>query len=157
MIAWSVAGAERTPALLIGMALVGISYGALQNLTLGVAFEAVPRRDQVVASAVWNIGFDAGTGLGAVVVGALASAFAFPPALLVAAALSLLTLPLAFLGLRDRRNPKVPHRGVTLRLVTFDSSLNAFHLRGPWPLRSTTGGVRWSLSEGGGAVGDETD
>lgn len=108
LIAWSVAGAERTAALLVGMALVGIAYGALQNLTLGVAFEAVPRRDQVVASAVWNIGFDAGTGLGAVVVGALASAFAFPPALLVAAALSLLTLPLAFLGLRDRRRPKVP-------------------------------------------------
>ncbi|MGP6169769.1 MFS transporter [Microbacterium sp. A196] len=103
VIAWSVAAEERTAALLLGMALVGIAYGALQNLTLGVAFEAVPRRDHVVASAAWNIGFDAGTGLGAVVVGALASAFAFPPALLFAAALSLLTLPLALIGLRGRR------------------------------------------------------
>ena len=103
-IAWSVVDAGRTSILLVGMALVGIAYGALQNLTLGVAFEAVPRRDHVVASAVWNIGFDAGTGLGAVVVGALASAFAFPPALLVAAGLSLLTLPLALIGLR--RHPR---------------------------------------------------
>ncbi|MGO2745955.1 MFS transporter [Microbacterium sp.] len=108
LIAWSVADAGRTAALLAGMALVGIAYGALQNLTLGVAFEAVPRRDHVVASAVWNIGFDAGTGLGAMVVGALAAAFAFPPALLAATALSLLTLPLAFLGLRDRGRSHAP-------------------------------------------------
>ena len=94
--AWAAAGVGREGMLLAGMALVGIAYGALQNLTLGVAFSAVPRRDQVVASAVWNIGFDAGTGLGAVVVGLLASAFSFPPALLVAAALALLTFPLAF-------------------------------------------------------------
>lgn len=94
--AWAVAGDGREGMLLTGMALVGIAYGALQNLTLGAAFAAVPRRDQVVASAVWNIGFDAGTGLGAVVVGLLASAFSFPPALLAAAALALLTFPLAF-------------------------------------------------------------
>lgn len=104
LIAWSVAEHEFIGILLVGMALVGIAYGALQNLTLGVAFEAVPRRDHVVASAVWNIGFDAGTGLGAVVVGALASAFAFPPALLVAAGLTLLTLPLALIGLRRSRS-----------------------------------------------------
>lgn len=94
--AWAAAGTGREGLLLTGMALVGIAYGGLQNLTLGAAFAAVPRRDQVVASAVWNIGFDAGTGLGAVVVGLLASAFSFPPALLAAAALALLTFPLAF-------------------------------------------------------------
>lgn len=98
--AWAVAGEGREGMLLLGMALVGVAYGALQNLTLGVAFSAVPRRDQVVASAVWNIGFDAGTGLGAVVVGIIASAFSFPPALLAAAALALLTFPLAFIRSR---------------------------------------------------------
>lgn len=108
VIAWSVAGDGREGALLAGMAMVGIAYGALQNLTLGVAFESVPRRDHVVASAVWNIGFDAGTGLGAVVVGALASAFAFPPALLFAAGLSLLTLPLALGRRRPAPTPARP-------------------------------------------------
>lgn len=98
--AWAAADTGREGALLTGLTLVGIAYGALQNLTLGVAFSAVPRRDQVVASAVWNIGFDAGTGLGAVVVGLLASAYSFPPALLVAAALALLTFPLAFVRAR---------------------------------------------------------
>ncbi|GAA5155216.1 MFS transporter [Microbacterium pseudoresistens] len=83
--------------LLGGMALVGIGYGALQNLTLAASFSAVARRDQVVASAVWNIGFDTGTGVGAVVVGMIASALSLSPALLIAAGLSLLTLPLAFI------------------------------------------------------------
>lgn len=104
-IAWSAAaegpltgeGPARIIAMLIGMSAVGVAYGALQNLTLGVAFESVARRDQVVASAVWNIGFDTGTGLGAVVVGAVATALGFPPAFLFAAGLALLTLPLALL------------------------------------------------------------
>ncbi|MEI3842943.1 MULTISPECIES: MFS transporter [Microbacterium] len=95
--AFAAAEPGRDAALAAGMALVGIGYGALQNLTMGAAFAAVAPRDQVVASAAWNIGFDAGTGLGAVVVGALAAAFAFPAALLAAAAFALLTLPCAFL------------------------------------------------------------
>lgn len=97
LVAWAVADTGRGAALLTGMALIGLSYGALQNLTLGLAFEAVPRRDQVTASAAWNIGFDTGTGAGAVIVGAIATGTSFPIALTAAAAISLLTLPLAFL------------------------------------------------------------
>lgn len=87
----------RAVAFLVGVALVGGCYGALQNLTLVLSFRAVERRDYGVASAVWNIGFDAGTGLGAVVVGAVAAGYSFPTALLVAACFSLATLPLALL------------------------------------------------------------
>lgn len=106
--AWSVAAPDRTGALLAGMALIGLSYGALQNLTLGLAFAAVPRSDQVTASAAWNIGFDMGTGLGAVIVGAIATGSTFPIALLAAAVLTLLTLPVAFLRLNSRRTPSSP-------------------------------------------------
>ncbi|MES9556102.1 MULTISPECIES: hypothetical protein [unclassified Streptomyces] len=81
--------------LLAGMALVGISYGGLQNLTLVDAFAAVDRRSSGIASAVWNIGFDAGTGVGALLVGYLATGASFSLALTVTAALSLATLPLA--------------------------------------------------------------
>lgn len=95
--AWAVAdaGAGRGWALLAGAALVGVAYGGLQNLTLGEAFARVGPRDTLLASAVWNIGFDAGTGVGAVLVGALAAGVSFPFALLVAAAVSFATLPLA--------------------------------------------------------------
>lgn len=89
------ADATRVLLLLVAMALVGIAYGGLQNLTLLLSLSAVDRRDYGTASAVWNIGFDAGTGLGSVLVGMLAAGLSFPTALLVAAALSLATLPLA--------------------------------------------------------------
>ncbi|WP_307783732.1 MULTISPECIES: MFS transporter [unclassified Salinibacterium] len=87
---------------LLGMTLVGIAYGGLQNLTLVISLAAVQRKQYGTASAVWNIGFDLGTALGSVLVGTLATAFGFPPAVLVAAAISLMTLPLAFM-----RRPKV--------------------------------------------------
>jgi MFS family permease len=88
------AGVPVAP-FLVGMVLVGLGYGALQNLTLVMSFAAVSRAHHNLASAVWNVGFDAGTGIGSVLVGALALRTSFPTAILVAGALTFLTLPLA--------------------------------------------------------------
>lgn len=106
ILAWSVrdANATQAAALVIGAALVGISYGGLQNLTLVLSFQAVSRPHYGSASAVWNIGFDLGTGLGAVLIGMVAAGASFSVALLVGAAFSLLTLPLAAQRLRGRRD-----------------------------------------------------
>jgi len=106
--AWAVRDSEATVVvgLLAGLAVVGVSYGGLQNLTLVVSFGTVPRRDYDVASAVWNIGFDAGTGLGSVLVGAIAAGTSFPVALLAAGGFSLATLPLALLRPRPGRGPR---------------------------------------------------
>jgi MFS family permease len=89
LVAWVVRdpGGGSVWALLLGMAVVGVAYGGLQNLTLLVAFQAVARRHYGRASAVWNVGFDAGTGLGSVVVGFVAAGTSFGTALLVVAAL----------------------------------------------------------------------
>ncbi|GAA3700195.1 MFS transporter [Zhihengliuella alba] len=117
--AWAVADPERTviAALLVAMAAVGISYGGLQNLTLVESFAVVRRRDYGVASAVWNVGFDAGTGLGSVLVGALAAGWSFPSALLACAAFSLVTVPLALMRHRrpagvDDPSPAEPRSGL---------------------------------------------
>ncbi len=95
--AWSVVhgDATRTWAFLLGMVVLGLAYGALQNLTLVIAFHAVHRRHHNLASAVWNVGFDAGTGLGSVAVGAVALHTSFTTALLLAAAVSVVVLPVA--------------------------------------------------------------
>ncbi len=100
--AWSVVDQEQTrvAVFLIGMAVVGTAYGALQNFTLVMAFGAVSRPHHNLASAIWNVGFDAGTGLGSVAVGAIALQSSFTVALCVAAGLSLATLPVAL-----RRSP----------------------------------------------------
>lgn len=76
--AWAIAdGGTRAVALVLGMTVVGLAYGSLQNLTLVEAFAAVPRRSHPTASTVWNIGFDAGTGLGSLVVGFIAAGASF--------------------------------------------------------------------------------
>ncbi|HVH24117.1 MAG TPA: MFS transporter [Pseudonocardia sp.] len=85
-LAWWVHASPPAWLLLVIVAVIGFGYGALQNLTLVVAFQAVPRERVNQASAAWNIGFDAGTGLGALVTGYLAAGFSFPVAFGVLAA-----------------------------------------------------------------------
>jgi predicted MFS family arabinose efflux permease len=97
LVAWSVAGSDgvRAGAFLVAMLLVGLCYGGLQNLTLVISFAAVSRRHHNLASAVWNVGFDAGTALGSVAVGVIAQLTSFTTAFLVAGAIALATFPLA--------------------------------------------------------------
>lgn len=80
---------------IVAAAALGCAYGGLQNLTLVLAFAGVHGSRYGTASAVWNIGFDIGSGVGSVLVGFIAVAYGFPVGLLVAAAIALLTLPLA--------------------------------------------------------------
>lgn len=64
--------------LLVLAALVfGGGFGAVQNESLLTMFQRTPRSKLSEASAVWNIFFDAGTGLGSVLFGAVASVFLF--------------------------------------------------------------------------------
>jgi predicted MFS family arabinose efflux permease len=97
LVAWSVAGSGgvRVGAFLVAMLVIGLCYGGLQNLTLLVSFSAVSRRHHNLASAVWNVGFDAGTALGSVAVGVIAGLTSFATAFLVAGAIAVATLPLA--------------------------------------------------------------
>ncbi|WP_426247384.1 MFS transporter [Nocardioides sp. LHG3406-4] len=97
LVAWSVADPQATRAgvFLAAAAMLGLAYGALQNLTLVVAFAVVSRRHHNLASSVWNIGFDGGTALGAVAVGVIAQQTSFTTAFLVVAGLAVLVLPAA--------------------------------------------------------------
>lgn len=89
--------------LVVSGAVLGIAYGGLQNLTLLLSFAAVERGRYGTASAVWNIGFDLGTALGSVLIGAIAAGADFTVALLVAAGITLATLPLTLVGRRNAR------------------------------------------------------
>lgn len=99
LVSWSVADSNsvRVNSFLVAMLLVGLCYGGLQNLTLVMSFTAVSRRHHHLASAVWNVGFDTGTALGSVAVGAIAGLTSFGTAFLIAAAIAVATLPLALL------------------------------------------------------------
>jgi MFS family permease len=84
--------------LLAGAAVFGVGYGAVQNVTLVLAFARAGADGVPVASVVWNAGFDVGTGLGPVVIGMLAVVGASVPVSLCATAvLIVLALPVAVL------------------------------------------------------------
>lgn len=102
-------GAAAVPAsglatLLAGALLIGLAYGALQNLTLVLAFAAVPPERADTASAVWNVGFDAGTALGSLLLGVLATQMGFSAGILVLAAICAAALPLTW----PRSSPGTP-------------------------------------------------
>ena len=83
--------------LAVGSALFGLGFGLLQNATLVLMMGRVSESEYGLGSTLWNVAFDAGTGLGAflfgLVIAAVGSSWAFHLcAGLVAAALILVRL-----------------------------------------------------------------
>jgi MFS family permease len=87
--------AENAPLLLLGAALNGLGFGVLQNATIAVLMDRVTRREYGTVSALWNIGFDAGAGLGPLLLGPAVAIAGFAPTSFVAAGLMLAALLLA--------------------------------------------------------------
>lgn len=94
----------RVAALLVGATVFGIGYGAMQNISQVVAFERAGPRQAPTASAVWNVAFDAGTGIGAYGVGLLAATpLELPGTYLACAVVLLLAVPAAVASTTSRR------------------------------------------------------
>lgn len=93
--AWGARGDGAAAWLLGGALLSGIGYGALQNLTLVTAFHRAGPDRVEETSTWWNVGFDGGTALGAVLVGLLAAGAGFPVAFAAAAGGCVLALAAA--------------------------------------------------------------
>ena len=89
------AGVPSDVLTVAGATLVGIGFGLVQNDALVALFAAGGPAGYGRASAVWNIAYDAGTGLGAVALGAVADPFGFRVAFGVAAVFALVVAPLA--------------------------------------------------------------
>ncbi|NRQ34967.1 MFS transporter [Nonomuraea sp. NN258] len=74
-----------------GMALFGAGFGVLQNATLTLMFE---RGETGTVSALWNLAYDAGMGVGALGFGLLLPAVGYPAGFAAIAVLMIVTLPL---------------------------------------------------------------
>lgn len=73
--------------LLAAAAAYGAGFGIVQNEALLLMFARLPRERTAEASALWNMSFDSGTGLGSFVLGLVAGAALHPyPAVFAAAA-----------------------------------------------------------------------
>ena len=95
-------GAAGWTVTVLGAAVLGIGFGASQNLTLVAAFARARQRETATVSSVWNVGFDSGTALGAALVGGLTGVMPIPAALAVTAVLVVASIPLA---VRSARPP----------------------------------------------------
>jgi predicted MFS family arabinose efflux permease len=94
--------------LLAGALLVGVGFGVVQNDSLVALFALAGPSRFGRASAAWNVAYDAGTGLGAVGLGAVAQLAGFRAAFGVAAGLLLVVAPVAG---AVRRRPDRSGRG----------------------------------------------
>lgn len=72
--------------IILGAALLGLAYGALQTVTLVRSYADAGEENRPSTSVIWNVGFDVGTGTGAMAIGALAGGFGFGQAFVVTAA-----------------------------------------------------------------------
>lgn len=77
----------------VAVALFGAAFGVVQNDALVVMFARTPAG---TASVVWNVAFDAGQGLGAVAVGAVAAQLSYPVAFGMLAVAAFALLPVAW-------------------------------------------------------------
>jgi predicted MFS family arabinose efflux permease len=93
MSAVSATGLLPAVAIVSGAALVGIGFGVVQNDSLVLMFGSVGATGFGAASAAWNIAYDAGTGVGATGLGAVAQPLGFEAAFGVSAGLLALILP----------------------------------------------------------------
>ncbi|GGV30351.1 MFS transporter [Actinomadura cremea] len=84
------------PAAVFGaMVLFGAGFGVAQNASLAMMYERVPLSGYGTVSAIWNIGFDGGMGVGGAAFGVAADRAGYSAAFALTAALIFLVLPLA--------------------------------------------------------------
>jgi len=72
--------------VLLGSALFGLGFGAAQNLTLTMMYNRVPKARYGQVSALWNLAYDGGWGMGAIVFGLMVSGVGFAGGFAITAA-----------------------------------------------------------------------
>ncbi|WP_405062088.1 MFS transporter [Kribbella sp. NBC_01505] len=102
-----------SPAVVIaGAALFGIGFGAAQNLTLTMMYESAPTSRYGQVSALWNLAYDGGWGIGAIAFGTVVAGTGYPTAFaLTAAIVALGIIPALKASLRTgHRDVRIPLR-----------------------------------------------
>ncbi|WP_063767831.1 MFS transporter [Streptosporangium roseum] len=87
-------------AVIVGMGLFGLGFGLAQNVTLALMFERAPESDFGRVSALWNLAYDGGMGVGAVAFGLLTVPMGYPVGFAVTAIVLFTALAPAWLDHR---------------------------------------------------------
>jgi MFS family permease len=89
-------------AILLGSTLFGIGFGAAQNLTLTLMYNRVPKSRYGQVSALWNLAYDGGWGIGAIAFGAIVAGTGYSAAFALTAVVVALAVVPAVQSLRSR-------------------------------------------------------
>ncbi len=90
---------DNPAAVLVGMVLFGAGFGVTQNASLALMFERVSRSGYGTVSAMWNLAYDAGLGIGGAGFGVVAAQAGYPHSFALTAAVIVAACGLAW---RDR-------------------------------------------------------
>ncbi|WP_257158494.1 MFS transporter [Corynebacterium cystitidis] len=104
--------------LLVAAILYGGAFGAVQNESLLSMFHRLPRSQLSNASAVWNIFFDGGTGLGSTVFGVVVAASGYPGAFAAGALVIIIGIGMTVLDRALGRHRVTEHNNMATRLKT---------------------------------------
>lgn len=102
--------------MFIAALLYGAGFGAAQNEALTMMFYRLPRHKTSEASAVWNIAFDGGTGLGSTFYGMLITTMAFAPMFGIAGGVITIGLVVTLLDRRLGKHRVVEVNNLSARL-----------------------------------------
>ena len=95
-------GLTAVPALVIaGAAVFGAGFGVTQNASLTIMYDRVPESGYSAVSALWNLAYDGGMGVGAAGFGVLAVRTGYPAAFALTAAV----LPVVLAAAARRPRP----------------------------------------------------
>ncbi|MFE4255091.1 MFS transporter [Streptomyces sp. NPDC056910] len=79
-------------AVVVGAAVFGVGFGIAQSATITLMYSRVPASGYGTVSALWNVAYDAGMGIGAVGFGTVAGLTGYPWAFVLTASLMLTAL-----------------------------------------------------------------
>jgi MFS family permease len=82
-------------ALIAGMCLFGAGFGISQNATLAIMIDRMPAAGLGIASALWNLAYDAGYGAGPAIFGLVVGHTGYPAAFTLTGVLMLAAVPAA--------------------------------------------------------------
>lgn len=92
---------QHSPAVVMaGALLFGVGFGITQNVSLTRMYDLVPESGYSAVSAVWNLAYDAGMGIGAAGFGVLAGRTGYPGGFVLTAVLLPIPLVLIARGIR---------------------------------------------------------
>lgn len=102
--------------MLLAALCYGAGFGAVQNEALTMMFYRLPRSKTSEASAIWNIAFDGGTGLGSTFYGMLIATIAFAPMFGIASGVIAIGLIVTLLDRQLGRHRVVEVNNLSARL-----------------------------------------